>query len=186
MKYVFFKRFFDIVLANILIVFISPFFIFIFILLHFSSKGPFFFKQIRIGRDSQKFKIYKIRTMHVKENRKIKQVFNSNKDVFFIGSILRRFKVDELPQLINIIKGEMSFIGPRPWHVSAYSNLPKKALYRLKVLPGISGLAQVNGNINLTWEERYYYDCKYIKEFSLMTDLKIIFKTFIVILLGEK
>ncbi len=180
------KRFFDLNLALVLTLVLLPVFFISIILIFYSSRGPIFFVQNRVGFKGKIFRIFKLRTMHVDNEREIVQTFNRSDGVFFFGALLRRLKIDELPQLINIIKGEMSFIGPRPCLDFTYEEMPLWAKKRVSLLPGITGLAQVNGGVFLTWEERWKYDCKYINELSFVNDLKIVLNTFKVILLGEK
>jgi lipopolysaccharide/colanic/teichoic acid biosynthesis glycosyltransferase len=107
-------------------------------------------------------------------------------DVTKLGYFLRRYKVDELPQLFNIIRGDMSFIGPRPAMPEQEALYDDFSRRRLLVRPGISGLAQVSGNIHLTWPERWQYDVQYVDGVSLIMDMKIFFRTIMVILVGEK
>lgn len=102
------------------------------------------------------------------------------------GKLIRRLKIDELPQLLNVLKGDMSLVGPRPTikqHTELYTDYQKQ---RLNMKPGMTGLAQVNGNASLTWDERIEYDIKYIKKFSLFLDLRILLKTFLIVLMGEE
>ena len=99
---------------------------------------------------------------------------------------MRRFKIDELPQLINILKGEMSIVGPRPALFDQKEKLNHTTIKRLNVKPGLTGLSQVSGNINLTWPQRWKIDLFYLKKQSFLLDIKIIFQTFFVLLLGEK
>ena len=122
--------------------------------------------------------------MSVSKPRNTSQTFVDSPDVFFFGKILRRYKIDELAQIINIIKGEMSFIGPRPCEISIFKSMPNWAKNRFRVKPGISGLAQIRGGYNITWEERWVHDIEYIKNISLTNDLIIFFKTFISIING--
>ena len=147
------------------------------------SKGPVFFKQERVGKDGELFTIYKFRTMVENAENKGAGYRVKNKDprITKIGNFLRKASLDELPQLINVLKGNMSLVGPRPtlaFQVKDYNEYQKQ---RLKVKPGITGLAQVNGRASLDWEERIEYDIRYIENRSFILDLKIIFKTFIVL-----
>ena len=114
------------------------------------------------------------------------EIFGGNPEVTRIGYWLRRFKLDEMPQLINILKGEMSIVGPRPGLPDQISDYDKEALKRLSVRPGLTGLAQVNGNIYLTWPDRWRYDVQYTERLSLRLDLWIIFRTVAVFLWGEQ
>lgn len=114
-----------------------------------------------------------------------KEIFKGDSEVTRIGSILRRFKIDELPQLLNILKCEMSFIGPRPGLPEKLKEFNEDGKYRLEVKPGLTGLAQINGNIYLTWEERWKYDREYVEKISFVLDLNIFIKTFLIVFLGE-
>ena len=124
--------------------------------------------------------------MHLNNLRKIEQSYNNSRDVYNFGSIMRRTKFDELAQLINVLKGEMSFIGPRPCLHETLLEMPKWSKKRFTVLPGMTGLAQVKGNINLCWEKRWEYDCLYIEKMSFWIDVYILIKTLKVIIFGEK
>tara|TARA_Y100001933_G_scaffold229006_1_gene244958 strand:+ start:116 stop:604 length:489 start_codon:yes stop_codon:yes gene_type:complete len=161
-----------------------PIFILICLGILFSSKGSPIFSQIRTGYKERSFTIFKFRTMYVSLPRETKQTFVNSPEVFLFGKFLRRFKLDELPQVINILKGDMSFIGPRPCELSIYENMPLWAKNRFKVKPGISGLAQISGGYKIPWEKRWVYDIEYIKSFSFNQDLKIFIKTFYVIIFG--
>jgi undecaprenyl phosphate N,N'-diacetylbacillosamine 1-phosphate transferase len=181
------KRMFDLFLSIFLLIVLSPILTLIAILIKLNSKGPVLFKQVRVGEDSKLFKIYKFRTM-VKNSSKNRCDYNlckGDSKITYVGNFLRKWSLDELPQLINIIKGEMSFIGPRPtleYQVKQYNDFQRK---RLNMKPGITGWAQVNGRNSLTWEERIYYDVCYVMNFSLSLDFEIFIKTIKVMLLKE-
>lgn len=180
------KRFFDFACALIGLIILIPFFVIIAILIKMDSSGPIFFLQERTGKDNKSFKIYKFRTMTVLlDNEAILNSLKNKKheltaqdlQITKIGHYLRELAIDELPQLINILKGEMSFIGPRPtlkYQTDQYDEFQKQ---RLTVLPGITGWAQVNGRNELAWADRIKDDVWYIKNWSLWLDIKIIFKT---------
>ena len=138
------------------------------------SKGPVLFKQIRSGKYGKPFKLYKFRTMAADND-----VHDfSNKDRHTkIGTILRKTSLDELPQIINIFKGDMSFIGPRPWITDYWDNMNEIQRHRCDVLPGITGLAQAKGRNNISIFEKINYDLEYIKNFSLLEDIKVVFWT---------
>ena len=140
--------------------------------------GNVLFRQTRIGYHETKFQILKFRTMH--EGKETTSLHNRMPSC---GRILRRLRLDELPQLINIVKGEMSFVGPRPYIEDESKRLPPK---RYRMRPGLTGLAQVNGNTALSWEERTAYDLYYIENYTLWMDICILFRTIKVIILGEK
>lgn len=114
------------------------------------------------------------------------QTFLYDPEITSIGRFLRRFKIDELPQIINVFVGDMSLVGPRPALRGTYEIYGDIANQRLLVRPGMTGLSQINGNIYLTWEERFMLDAKYIENISFVNDLFIIFKTVGVVFLGEK
>ena len=191
------KRIFDIVASALLLILSSPLLIILVIWIRLDSEGEAVFKQTRVGTKGNPFTIYKFRTM-VKNADKLfaKKVDRSTLGEFIFqekddpritksGKFLRKTSLDELPQLINIIKGDMSLIGPRP-EIPAIADLYSEyEKIRLLVKPGVSGLAQVNGRGDLELAKTIAYDIRYVKEFSLWLDLKILFKTFKVVILGE-
>lgn len=198
-KYYFFwgKRFLDIFLGLLGLLALLPLFFFISILIKLDSKGPVFFSQIRVGENGKLFKIYKFRTMchHAEEMKILLQEKNemdrcqfkikNDPRITIIGKYLRKSSVDELPQLWNVLKGDMSLIGPRPAlqeEVLEYSDIEKE---RLKVKPGCSGLWQVSGRNHLTFDSMIELDLKYIENINLKNDLVIIFKTVKIMLTGE-
>ena len=139
------KRFLDIIFGLFLIILTLPILILSNIGVFLSSKGSTIFKQKRIGLNKKIFIIYKIRTMHINPNREIKEIDLDSPGLFTFGAFLRRSKIDEIPQLLNIVKGDMSFIGPRPCLLKTAENMPDWAFRRFSVRPGLSGLAQING-----------------------------------------
>ncbi len=160
--------------------------VFISLMIKFESKGPIFFLQDRLGKNGNVFRIYKFRSMKTRIDRIEKQVFNNNPDLTLFGRFIRRFKIDELPQLINVLKGDMSLIGPRPCLPSLKEKFDENAYYRLKVRPGLTGWAQVNGNIYNSWPKRWELDRYYVENLSFLFDFKILILTIKVVLLGEK
>jgi len=174
------KRLFDVLAATILLVISSPVLLIAAIAIKLESKGPIIFKQVRLGKNAKEFYIYKFRTMVV--NAEAGGVYSDNNDprVTRVGGILRKTSIDELPQLVNIIKGEMSFIGPRPpltyhpWPVSEYS---EEQIRMFEVCPGITGWAQVNGRKEVEWNRRIELNVWYIDNLSLWLDIKILFMT---------
>jgi undecaprenyl phosphate N,N'-diacetylbacillosamine 1-phosphate transferase len=180
------KRSVDFVLGTVLLFIFSPVFIFSMFAVFFSSPGGVFFKQMRVGRGKRAFSLLKFRTMYVNPERGIEQTLLGDPDVTVVGSLLRRLKIDELPQLINVLKGDMSLVGPRPCLLETAETAPEWAQKRFTVAPGLTGLAQVNGNISLCWEERWNYDIVYVDTMSFWLDLVIIFKTIGVVVLGEE
>ncbi|WP_048801519.1 sugar transferase [Leuconostoc citreum] len=182
-----FKRLLDTIVAIIFgIVLIIPLFI-VAILIKLTSKGPIFFKQERYGKNSVPFTLYKFRSMTDGAPVKANSEFSDIKSfVTPFGMFIRKTSIDELPQLINIIKGEMSFIGPRPLAIT------DEKVLRLRrqnggdqVLPGISGLAQVNGRNKIEDFQKAFYDGKYAKNVSLISDFRLIFATFKAVIVRE-
>lgn len=170
----YFKRFLDLLMSLvILIIFFIPMVI-IAIAIKLDSKGPVLFKQERTGKNGKPFNLYKFRSMAVDND-----VHDfSNKDRHTkVGAFLRKTSLDELPQIINIFKGDMSFIGPRPWIPDYWENMNEAQRHRCDVLPGITGLAQAKGRNNISIFEKINYDLEYIREFSMLEDIKVIFWT---------
>src|SRR5690606_31017725 len=128
----------------------------------------------------------KFRTMTDKKREVNREVLKGDAEVTKVGYYLRRFKIDELPQILNVLKGEMSLVGPRPCMPSQLAEFNEDGKYRIKVTPGLTGLAQVNGNIFLTWEERWKYDRKYVENLSFLLDVQIVLKTVGIVFLGEE
>ncbi|SHE74615.1 sugar transferase [Chryseobacterium sp. OV279] len=181
----FIKRFLDIILALSVILFLFPLFVIIYILVKVDSPGKFFFFQERLGYKGKVFKIYKVRTMYDKERVADREIMKNDAEVTKIGSYLRRFKIDELPQIINVFNGDMSLVGPRPCLPRQLAEFNEDGKKRIEVVPGLTGLSQVNGNIHLTWEERWKYDREYVENQSFILDTKIVLKTFLILLHGE-
>ncbi|WP_208586131.1 sugar transferase [Gracilibacillus suaedae] len=183
----FIKRIIDLVVALLLIIVISPLLLIISICIKLDSKGPVFYKQRRIGYQNKEFQIYKFRTM-VDNAEKIGAGLRTSENdarITKIGRILRITSLDEVPQIINIIRGEMSIIGPRPTVPQIINKLEYGAQDRHLVLPGVTGLAQINGRQSIDWKEKINYDLKYVKRISFKLDLLIFFKTFLVVFKKE-
>lgn len=181
------RRTFDIVFSVGLLILLSPIIFLSAIMIKLDSKGPVIFKQSRIGKNGIIFKIFKLRTMCDNAQSMGIGLSTAQNDprITKVGNLLRKTSLDELPQLVNILKGQMSFIGPRPApisHLEKYTNEDKK---RLIILPGITGWAQVNGRNKLTWPERIEKDIWYVENYSLKVDIKIVLKTIKVILFSE-
>ncbi|MGF2167079.1 sugar transferase [Enterococcus casseliflavus] len=173
--YIYIKRIIDGIFSFAGLLVLFPLMVVCAILIKLNSKGPVFFIQQRVGFNEKVFTIIKFRTMRVSKND-----LETDKDrLTTIGKILRRSSLDEIPQLINILKGDMSFIGPRPLPVQYLTWYTKDERKRHNVRPGISGLAQINGRNNLSWNEKFQYDIFYVNNISFKNDLIIFFKTII-------
>jgi undecaprenyl phosphate N,N'-diacetylbacillosamine 1-phosphate transferase len=180
------KRIIDLLVSILLLILAAPLIIVGMAAVFLSSPGPIFYVQKRVGRKEKSFAIYKIRSMHVHHERQPGKTRADDPGFFPVGRVLRRFKIDEIPQLINVLKGDMSLIGPRPCLEETLSLMPDWAKVRFSVRPGLSGLAQVRGNIELTWEERWRYDVEYVSSCSFIQDISIAMCTLFVVLMGEK
>ena len=181
------KYILDKVFALFLSLVLSPLWLAIMLAIKLDDGGPVFFTQDRLGKDGEIFKIYKFRTMIVNADQFLDEqgrVTNENR-ITRVGRILRFFSLDELPQLINILKGEMSVVGPRPVLPEHYQRYNTRQKRRFLMKPGVTGLAQVNGRNTLKWSQRIEYDIHYIEHYSLWLDLKILLKTIKVVLLRE-
>lgn len=191
------KRFFDICLSSAALVVLSPLLLVIAILIYLEDKGPVIYSQTRIGKDGRAFKLYKFRSMCVDADEKLKDlqelnerdgpVFKIRDDprVTKIGKFIRKTCIDELPQLVNIIKGDMSIVGPRPPlpnEVEQYNSYQKQ---RLLVVPGLTCYWQIQKGEETTFDEWVELDLKYIKERSILLDFRLILLTFKVILSGK-
>lgn len=172
--YKYFKRFFDIVISlMVLIVFAIPMLL-IAVAIKLDSKGPVFFKQKRTGKNGKEFNLYKFRSMTA-DNDVLN--FKSENKLTKVGKFIRKTSLDEISQVFNIIKGDMSWIGPRPWIPSYYENFTEEQKRRVEVLPGLTGLAQAKGRNNLSIFDKIKYDIEYVDNISLKMDIKIIFLT---------
>ncbi len=189
------KRLSDIVLSAVILLLLLPLLALIAVLVKWTSPGPVIFKQRRYGLDGQEIVVYKFRTMKVTEDgAHIRQASRVDDRITPIGAILRRSSLDELPQLINVLQGRMSLVGPRPHavaHNEEYRKLIKGYMVRHKVLPGITGLAQVNGCRGETsqlheMQARVNFDLDYLRNWSPMLDIKIILLTLVIIFRDEK
>lgn len=176
------KRFLDVTASFLGLVLLSPLMLAVSILIKIDSRGPVIFRQKRIGRNGKVFEIYKFRSMCVGAEKTGSSVYSGKGDarVTRIGKILRATSIDELPQLLNILKGEMSFVGPRPpltyhpWKYEEYTDFQKRMF---EVRPGITGWAQVNGRKDVEWHKRIELNVWYVDHMSPLLDIKIMFMT---------
>lgn len=175
--YKYFKRIMDFVASLTALIILSPLMALSAVLVKFGDGGSVLFKQRRPGKDGKIFTVYKFRTMSEKTEDENGRELSDVERMTKIGSFLRKTSLDELPQLFNVLKGDMSFIGPRPLLCEYLELYTPYQMRRHEVLPGISGLAQVNGRNAITWEEKFDYDVYYVDHMSFWLDLKIIFKT---------
>lgn len=180
-------RFLDIVSSLILVVLLSPLFLIIAIIIKLNSKGPVFFTQMRIGRNNELFKFYKFRTMKIgTPNVATDKLDNSKSYITSIGKVLRKTSLDELPQLINILKGDMTFVGPRPALYNQYELKQIRTMAGVHgLLPGVTGWAQINGRDNNDDYEKTEHDRYYLNNKSLVLDIKILFRTVFKVLRAE-
>lgn len=183
------KRCVDFLGGFIGLVILSPVLLIIALVIKITSKGTVFFLQDRLGKNGKTFKIIKFRTMVMGAEKKGDGLFvygtNDNR-ITSIGIVLRRTSIDEIPQLINVVKGDMSIVGPRPpvtyFPYEGYEGYPDWAKKRFQMRPGITGLAQIRTRTTAPWDERIVIDNEYIDKFNLLLDMRIIFKTFVAVL----
>jgi undecaprenyl phosphate N,N'-diacetylbacillosamine 1-phosphate transferase len=180
----FVKRIFDFIFAFLALIILFPLLIFISLLLIAELNGKFLFTQQRPGFNGVPFKIYKFRTM--------REIFDSEGEmrpdrerITIIGRFLRFASLDELPQLLNILKGDMSFVGPRPFLMKYIGLYTERQKSRHSVKPGITGLAQVSGRNLLSWEEKFEYDIEYVENISFILDLSILLRTLLNVIRGH-
>jgi O-antigen biosynthesis protein WbqP len=179
MRWIIMRRAFDIFFSLLLLLIASPILMIISIIIKIDSKGPILFTQMRIGKDNILFKFYKFRTMKVGTPNVATEKFDRSKGyITRFGKLLRKSSLDELPQLINILKGDMTFVGPRPALFNQYElkELRMQAGVH-KLLPGVTGWAQVNGRDMLDDGMKVYYDKEYLENRSVGFDLRILFRT---------
>jgi O-antigen biosynthesis protein WbqP len=182
MFYLKFKRFYDTLGAFIGILLLSPLYLVIMILIKIDSKGPILFKQKRVGRHKKHFNILKFRTMKIDTPKDIPthMLENPEKYITRMGKFLRKTSLDELPQIINILKGDMSIIGPRPALWNQFDLIEERDKYDVhKLFPGITGYAQIKGRDTLPISDKASLDGEYVKKISLWLDIKIFVITFI-------
>ena len=172
----FFKRFFDLILASIGFIILLPLFLIVWCVLLVKNNGKAFFYQERPGKNERVFRIIKFKTMNDKTDEHGELLPPSDR-LTRTGNFVRKYSLDEIPQLLNVIKGDMSLIGPRPLlirYLPRYNDFQKQ---RHDIRPGITGWAQVNGRNAISWEQKFEFDVWYVKNMSLLLDIKIIFLT---------
>lgn len=174
--YPFFKRVCDIICALAVFIFLWPLYLVMAILVKTKLGSPIYFKQVRPGKDGKLFTMYKFRSMSDKKDENGTLLPDGERLTKF-GKWLRKTSLDEMPEAINILKGDMSVIGPRPFLVKDYVFFDEVTIKRQSVKPGLSGLAQVNGRNGISWEDKFKYDLQYIQKISFWKDLKIVFKS---------
>ena len=173
----FIKRLLDIVISATALILLSPFMLIIYLLVRINLGGPAFFLQERVGKDNKIFKMIKFRTMKNSTD-KDGNLLSDNERLTKFGRFLRSFSIDELPELINILKGDMSLVGPRALLVQYLEHYNSEQIRRHEVLPGLTGWAQINGRNSITWSEKFKLDVWYVDNWSLWLDIKIFFLTF--------
>ena len=172
----FLKRIFDFLLAFTGLLFLSPILIIVIIILLFANNGKPFFFQVRPGKNAKLFKIIKLKSMNDKKDEN-GELLSYEYRITKIGAFVRKYSLDEIPQLFNVLKGDMSIIGPRPLlpkYLPLYNDDQKR---RHQVRPGITGWAQVNGRNTISWKKKFEYDVWYVDNVSFLLDVKIIIKT---------
>lgn len=174
--YPFFKRVCDIICALAVFIFLWPLYLVMAILVKTKLGSPIYFKQVRPGKDGKLFAMYKFRSMSDNKDENGNLLPDGERLTKF-GKWLRKTSLDEMPEAINILKGDMSVIGPRPFLVKDYVFFDEVTMKRQSVKPGLSGLAQVNGRNGISWEDKFKYDLQYIQKISFWKDLKIVFKS---------
>ncbi|RGI57138.1 sugar transferase [Klebsiella pneumoniae] len=195
------KRCFDYLVSALLIVIVSPVILFVAVVIKITSKGPVLYCQKRVGKYGKEFNMYKFRTMVINAEAILQDKINKDADfraewekyqsvardprITKIGKILRRTSLDELPQLLNVLKGDMSLVGARPITADQIKIFNEGFSYYILSRPGLTGLYQVNGRNNLTFEQRIEIDTKYIKEKNFILDIMILLKTFRVVISGD-
>ena len=180
------KRIIDVFFSIISIIILMPLFLVVALLIKIDDGGCIFYLQERVGKGENIFSLVKFRSMTDEKREPVSQTYLNSADVTKIGAILRRYKIDELPQLFNVLKGDLSLVGPRPCLPSTINEFKGESKKRHSIRPGLSGLSQVNGNIYLSWQERLKYDLLYVEKKSFWLDFKIIVTTIYLIVVGEE
>ncbi|NGX84758.1 sugar transferase [Aequorivita sp. KMM 9714] len=179
-----FKRILDFIISFCLIFLLSPFLILTSIILIFQNKGTPIFLQTRPGKNQKAFKIIKFKTMTDQRNEQ-GEMLPDHQRITSLGKIIRKLSIDELPQLINVLKGEMSLVGPRPLLFKYIPLFSEEQLRRHEVRPGITGWAQVNGRNSISWTKKFQLDVEYVDNLSLALDLKILYQTVLKVIKKE-
>ena len=180
----FFKRIIDIFISLIALLVLWPLFIIIAILIKIDDNGPVFYRQVRTGKNGKNFLMFKFRTMKAcKRGDEMK--LSHDERVTKLGKVLRKTSLDELPQFFNVIKGDMSFIGPRPWIVDYYERFNEEQKRRVEVRPGIIGLAQARGRNSLSIFDKINYDLEYVDNLSFLMDFRVLFESIRMVLKRE-
>ena len=180
------KRLFDIIASGCGLIVLSPLFVILAIWVKLDSEGPVFYRQVRVGYKNKDFRIFKFRSMRIgSDNGSLVTIGGRDPRVTRSGYFIRKFKFDELPQLINVLLGQMSFVGPRPVTESETEKYGSYKDYVLSVSPGLSGMWQISGRSETSYEERIYYDTYYIQNWSVWLDIWILIKTVGVVLIGK-
>jgi undecaprenyl phosphate N,N'-diacetylbacillosamine 1-phosphate transferase len=180
------KRLFDVVCSAIGLALCLPLFAVLAAWIRIDSPGPVFYTQTRLGRHGRFFRLFKFRTMTARPRNTMSDLVLCEAEITRLGRFLRRFKLDELPQLWNVLCGDMSVVGPRPALPAQLDELNEVGQKRLLVRPGLTGLAQVHGNVYLPWEERWKYDAEYVERLSFTLDCWIVWRTLLTIATGEE
>lgn len=177
--YIFFKSFFDKFCALIILVFLSPLYLFISILIFLKMGRGIFFKQLRVGENGKIFMMFKFRTMLIDDGN-----LNDIERTTKLGNILRKYSLDELPEVLNILLGDMSFVGPRPLLVEYLNYYTPLQFTRHKVKPGLTGLAQIKGRNSISWVNKFRYDIFYKNKISFTFDMYILLNTIKMVLIA--
>jgi len=180
----FFKRIIDFGAAALGLILSSPLLLLVYLILRNQNKGKSFFFQERPGFNQQPFKIIKFKTMTDEKDEK-GNLLPDNKRITKVGGLIRKLSIDELPQLVNVLKGDMSLVGPRPLLFKYIPLYSKEQLRRHEVRPGITGWAQVNGRNSISWKQKFEYDIYYVDQIGLFLDLKILWLTFLKVVKKE-
>jgi lipopolysaccharide/colanic/teichoic acid biosynthesis glycosyltransferase len=173
------SRALDVVIAGLLLLLASPLLVLAAVAIRLESRGPVFYRQQRIGRDGESFELWKLRTMVRGAESMGAGIYIVEGDtrITRVGRLLRRFSLDELPNLINVMRGEMAIVGPRPTVREQVDRYTERQRRRLEVKPGITGWAQINGRASLPWPDRIELDVWYVEHRSLRLDIRILMKT---------